>query len=424
VLERSRPLTDPVTIYLDDAKVRAERGEPLAIALLAAGKITLARSPKLHRPRAPSCLRGACDGCLARVDGVPNVMTCLRPAAGGERIETQNVVGSRESDLLRVTDWFFPQGIDHHHLMAGIPGLSGVMQAFARKLAGLGKLPDEPLAPKQARRLATSAIVIGGGLAGRVAASTLAARGVAVCLVDDGVAPGGSTVAAPHIAERVAKTHPWGRVQLLPRSVAAGVYRGEVLVASEEGAIVVRAAAKIFATGAHDGVLAVPNNDLPGLFSARALAHLAARGILPTRRTAIVGDGFWADLLATTLADRATRVPAAHVTGIKGTSRVRALLVRDENGDRALEVDVIAAALPGSPSFEVAAQAGANVKLDAHSGYAVACDDDGRCAEGVWATGECTGVPFDPEAIVKQAERVAGDVAGALTAHAPMYSDK
>jgi sarcosine oxidase subunit alpha len=85
---------------------------------------------------------------------------------------------------------------------------------------------------------------------------------------------------------------------------------------------------------------------------------------------------------------------------------------------------VIAAALPGSPSFEVAAQAGANVKLDAHSGYAVACDDDGRCAEGVWATGECTGVPFDPEAIVKQAERVAGDVAGALTAHAPMYSDK
>src|SRR5688572_19290242 len=140
MFRRGRALQDPVTITLDGADVPAERGEPLAIALLAAGKITLARSPKLHRPRAPSCLRGACDGCLARVDGVPNVMTCLRPAAGGERIETQNVVGSRESDLLRVTDWFFPQGIDHHHLMAGIPGISGVMQAFARKLAGLGKL--------------------------------------------------------------------------------------------------------------------------------------------------------------------------------------------------------------------------------------------------------------------------------------------
>ena len=75
-----------ITIYLDDAPVTAERGEPLAVALLGAGKITLARSPKLHRPRAPSCLRGACDGCLARVDGVPNVMTCLRAARGGEMI--------------------------------------------------------------------------------------------------------------------------------------------------------------------------------------------------------------------------------------------------------------------------------------------------------------------------------------------------
>src|SRR5690242_20900494 len=103
-------------------------------------------------------------------------MTCLRPAAGGERIETQNVIGSRESDLLRLTDWFFPKGIDHHHLMAGIPGVSSVMQAFARKLAGLGKLPDAPTAPKEARRLDTEVLVIGGGLAGRVVASTLAAQ--------------------------------------------------------------------------------------------------------------------------------------------------------------------------------------------------------------------------------------------------------
>ena len=57
------------------------------------------------------------------VDGEPNVMTCLRRARGGERIETQNVVGSRKADLLRVTDWFFPNGLDHHHFMAGVPGL-------------------------------------------------------------------------------------------------------------------------------------------------------------------------------------------------------------------------------------------------------------------------------------------------------------
>jgi sarcosine oxidase subunit alpha len=111
MLRRTRALRDPVTIYLDGEAVPAERGEPLAVALVASDYVTLARSPKLHRPRGPSCLRGGCDGCLARVDGAPNVMTCLRPARGGERIEAQNVVGTRRADLLRVTDWFFPQGI-------------------------------------------------------------------------------------------------------------------------------------------------------------------------------------------------------------------------------------------------------------------------------------------------------------------------
>lgn len=414
MLQRSRPLTDPVTIYLDEAPVQAERGEPLAVALLAAGKITLARSPKLHRPRAPSCLRGACDGCLARVDGVPNVMTCLRPAGGGERVETQNVVGSREADLLRLTDWFFPRGIDHHHLMAGIPGVSGVMQAFARKLAGLGKLPDEPVAPREARRLDTEALVIGGGLAGRVVASSLAARGAAVCLVDDGVTPGGSLLCAPRVAAAVEREHPLDRVEILPCSVAAGVYGGEVLVAAEEGATVLRARAKVFATGAHDGVLAVPNNDLPGLFSARALARLASRGILPKGRAAIVGDGFWAEELGASLGERAVRVRAASVSGVKGTSRVRGLHLRDGGDERTIDVDVIATALPGAPSFEVAAQAGAGVRFDPRAGYAVVCDERGRCGDGLWAAGECTGLPFEPEAIARQARRVADDVAAAL----------
>ena len=35
-------------------------------------------------------------------------------------------------------------------------------------------------------------------------------------------------------------------------------------------------------------------------------------------------------------------------------------------------------------------------------------------AEGVWAAGECTGAPFDPEAITRQARRVAEDVIASL----------
>jgi sarcosine oxidase subunit alpha len=198
-------------------------------------------------------------------------------------------------------------------------------------------------------------------------------------------------------------------------SVAAGVYLGEVLVASEEGATVVRSRAKVFATGAHDGVLAIPNNDLPGLFSARAIAQLAARGIRPKGKTAIVGEGFWADQAAAALGESAAvRIPSADVAGIQGTSRVRGVVVRGGRGDRSVEVDVVAVAVPGAPSFEVAAQAGAGVRFEALAGYAVNCDDRGRAAEGVWAVGECTGIPFDPIAIEAMAGRLADDVGRAL----------
>src|SRR3984957_18000592 len=137
-MPRRHPPSDPVTMHLDGQALVAERGEPVAVALLAAGKLALARSPKFHRPRGPSCLRAACDGCLARVDGRPNVMTCMVPAAEGTVVGTQNTRGAREVDFLRVTDWFFPRGMNHHELFAGVPGLQGLMQTFARRVAGLG----------------------------------------------------------------------------------------------------------------------------------------------------------------------------------------------------------------------------------------------------------------------------------------------
>src|SRR5579859_7856062 len=117
-MPEARSLRDPVRVWLDGEETPAERGEPAAVALVAAGHLALARSPKFHRPRGPACLRGACDGCLARVDDEPNVMTCRVPAAEGMRVEAQNVVGSKDTDLLRVADWFFPEGLNHHELFA------------------------------------------------------------------------------------------------------------------------------------------------------------------------------------------------------------------------------------------------------------------------------------------------------------------
>jgi sarcosine oxidase subunit alpha len=413
---RRRALRDPVTIFLDGEPIAAERGEPIAAALLAADKTILARSPKLHRPRGPSCFRGGCDGCLARVDGVPNVMTCLLPARGGERVDAQNVVGSRKADLLRVTDWFFAKGIDHHHLMAGVPGLSEVMQSVASKVAGLGKLPSEVQAPRPARRLEADVVVVGGGVTGIAASSRLAAGGLHVVLVDDGLTLGGALTAVPERLEAVLARSPLSDVDVLDRSTAAGDYEGELLVARADGdAVLVRPRATLLATGAHDGALPFAGNDLPGIFSARALSRLVSAGILPDGPVAIVGDGFWAEALRAALGDAfVLLLRAADLVDVHGVGGVRSITLRRDGTLEAHEVVAVALALPGAPAFELAAQAGAETRFDPATGYAVITDAEGRAAKAVWAAGECTGRAFDPEALHAEGEQVASAMLASL----------
>ena len=137
-------LKAPVRLTHDGGELAARAGEPLVLSLVAEKGFVLSRSPKLHRPRGPYCLRGACEGCLVRVNGVPNLMACQTPAAEGQRVETQNVVGSRELDVLGATDYLFPRGMDHHRLFAGVRGVSSLVQAFARRVSGLGRLADHP----------------------------------------------------------------------------------------------------------------------------------------------------------------------------------------------------------------------------------------------------------------------------------------
>jgi sarcosine oxidase, subunit alpha len=418
MFQRSRAISDPVTIHLDGEDVAAERGEPLAVALLASDKSILARSPKLHRPRGPSCLRGGCDGCLARVDGTPNVMLCMTKARGGEHIHAQNVVGSRKADLLRVTDWFFAKGIDHHHMLAGVPGLSTVMQTFAGKVAGLGKLPSTALPPSPARVVEVDAAVVGAGPAGIAAASTIAAAKKRVALVDDGLALGGALACSPKRARALLASFPLARVTVMSESVAAGVYDRDLLVVTAEpDAVLVRPRALIFATGAHDGTIAVPGNDLPGVLSARALCRLLAAGVEPDGPTAIVGDGFWGEELEAALGDRAKlRAPASALVDIHGTAGVRRITLRAGRDAEltAHHVAVVALALPGAPSFELASQAGAELRFDPALGYVVATDDRGRAAENAWAVGECAGAAFDPDALAAAGVRVARDVVDTL----------
>jgi sarcosine oxidase subunit alpha len=422
-MPRLRPPRDPVTLHLDGAPVLADRGEPAAVALIAAGHLALARSPKFHRPRGPACLRAACDGCLARVDDEPNVMTCRVPAAEGMRIETQNVVGTKDTDLLRVADWFFPEGMNHHELLAGVPGLQRVLQGFARRVAGLGKLPARVAPARGARRREVDALVVGAGPGGMAAAVALAAAGREVEVVDDDLAWGGSARIlqgagdgswAPALAafgEAIAGP----RVRVAQRTTAAGVYGDDVVLARdggrEAGVEVVRARTLVLAPGAHDAALAFEGNDVPGVLSARAGCRLLAHGVVLGAKVVVVCVG---DAGPFARAYAAAHAGATLVHGIplraSGSARAKAITVATASGEAGgelrIECDAVLVDGPTAPAYEVCEQAGAELSHQPR-GFLVRQGGGGRLRDGVFAVGEVVGTPLEPRALALAAEAMA-----------------
>ncbi|MCS6898723.1 MAG: 2Fe-2S iron-sulfur cluster-binding protein [Myxococcales bacterium] len=407
---RTDSLRHPVTFTLDGEPLQAEQGEPLAQALVASDRLILARSPKLHRPRGPWCMRGGCDGCLMRVDGVPNVMTCLHPVTEGTRVETQNVLGTRTTDLLRVTDWFFPNGIDHHHLLAGVPGLSSLMQSFARRVAGLGTLPERPAPEARGRASSIDALVIGGGPSGIAAASTLATHGLQVVLVDDALDLGGGARALGQpILHWLFGRFPLQGVRLLQGWVAAGIYEGAVLLMGSSEAELLRPEILVLACGAHDGSFLFENNDLPGVFSARAAALLASSGVAIGRRIVSAGRGPFSHTLRAHLMGKAEffEVEATSLLRAEGASRVGGVVLREGNRERKLRCDALVIEAPAAPAFELAEQAGGEALWREGRGFFPQCEPSGKLTQGVWVVGEARGLPFEPERLAADGRTVA-----------------
>lgn len=83
-----------VSFTLDGKEMKGFEGEPIAVALHAAGVKVLSHSLVKRRPRGFFCAIGNCSSCLMTVNGVPNVRTCTEPLAEGMVVETQAGKGS------------------------------------------------------------------------------------------------------------------------------------------------------------------------------------------------------------------------------------------------------------------------------------------------------------------------------------------
>jgi len=78
-----------LSLYLDGQPVEAEPGETVAAVLLRQPTLASRTTPVNESPRAPFCMMGVCFDCLAIVDGVASVQSCLVTVQEGMRIERQ-----------------------------------------------------------------------------------------------------------------------------------------------------------------------------------------------------------------------------------------------------------------------------------------------------------------------------------------------
>ena len=85
-----------ITVYIDGAPAAAEPGDSAAAVIVRQVELWTRRTAVAQRKRAPYCMMGVCFECLAEVDGVASVQTCLTPVCDGMQIRRQ--IGKRRID--------------------------------------------------------------------------------------------------------------------------------------------------------------------------------------------------------------------------------------------------------------------------------------------------------------------------------------
>lgn len=87
-----------VVFTYDGVEMEGYEGEPIAMALKAAGVEVHRFTAKRHEPRGIFCAIGRCTDCVMVVDGKPNVRTCMTPLVAGMDVRTQDGVAPLNLD--------------------------------------------------------------------------------------------------------------------------------------------------------------------------------------------------------------------------------------------------------------------------------------------------------------------------------------
>ncbi len=334
--------TAAVEFTFNGKRLRGFQGDTLASALLANDQMLVGRSFKYHRPRGivasgpeePNALVNLGSG--ARLE--PNQRATVTELFDGLEATSQNHWPSLEFDVGVVNNTlsrFLPAGFYYKTFIHPRPFWKHVFEPIIRRSAGLGRAPRDTDADRYEQAYAfCDVLVVGGGVAGLLAARAAAEGGARVILLEQAPVLGGRTPvdetevegkpAAAWIEAAETALRAMDGVTIHTRTTAAGVYDHGYVLADERVADHtpgdgrpkhrlwrIRAGRIITATGAIERPLSFAGNDIPGVMLAGAVRDFVTNhGVSAGDRTVIVTNNDSAYLTALALKAAGLDVPA------------------------------------------------------------------------------------------------------------------
>ena len=463
-VDRSRPLH----FRMDGRDYDGLAGDTLASALLANGVRVVGRSFKLHRPRGvmsagleeANALVGVGEG--ARSDA--NLKATEVELFDGLEARSVNAWPSANRDAwsaLGLFKPFLPAGFYYKTFMR--PSWH-IYEGAIRRAAGLGCAPQGRDPDTYEKQFAhADIVVIGGGLAGLIAALSASAGGAAVVVVDDQSELGGSLLGhgvpidgadgLAWLRSIEGELQSRSNVRLLTRTTATGIYDHDFVLACErlpgggprQRLWKIRARKIILASGAFERPLVFPDNDRPGVMLAGAARTYVERYAVAPGRSAVVvtnNDSAYhaafalraAGLAVAAIADLRAAPPRhaldaarrhdievlkatapSRVSGRHGVKSVTLAAV-DEAGrlggkSGTLDCDLLCVSGGWSPALHLFAHAGGAMRFDPERGAIVPCES----LQPVVCVGAARGT-FSPAASIAEAY-AAGAHAASATGH-------
>jgi sarcosine oxidase subunit alpha len=330
-----------VRFSFDDATLTGYAGDTLASALLAHGIHLVARSFKYHRPRGilsagveePNALMTVGDGDRRE----PNIAATVIELHDGLVARTQNAWPSVKFDAMAINSLLAPifvAGFYYKTFMGPTRKAWMFYEHFIRRAAGLGEATQQADPDRYDWQHGfPDLLVIGSGAAGLSAALGAARSGLDVTLVEQDYELGGALLAhavdsapAQWLAHMLAELQATGRVTILRRSSAFGLYDGNTVGVIEQSAPgranpaagvarqrlhLLRARSIIMACGALERPLLFAGNDRPGVMLANAVGIYVNRfGVLPGKKAVFCtnNDAAYQDAIALAKAGAAVRL--------------------------------------------------------------------------------------------------------------------